>query len=454
MVTNPRVGRGLGLSLGFCVLASGAVAAAAVPSTPQQQHVPLGQAVDLETGLTIGAVGANVTFRATLRDHATAAPLAGQTITFKVAGALAGTATTDANGLATSPPFIVPNAFGIGDKPIESFFSPTGGYLGASSKNNLDVVKSATRVLCSAELSGYSANHPWQPTDGGTLSCELTRITDNAKLDGRMLHLKMNGSPLKDMTTVSGDIYTTFKVPNASMMTIDVGFDGDALYLPSVGIVKKKVQAAPTPVYIVLAIPPPVTHVGDTVVFTLYAGQKPPVGIGLPPAEPVAGMGLAVVFDSAYSGTSNIGNFGTVYTNSKGVATLTAKMQHAGVGSVRPFLEDEGNGYKYSWANFNNAHQSPFNVERSPLTLSVSGPASGQIGQSLPINVKAVAGSAAVSVPFTSNFGNGQTGTILNVPLTSTMGAGPQKIVVKVAESPDYYNAAASHSFTVAPSQN
>jgi len=97
---------------------------------------------DAVVGVTAasGEIGKTVALSASLRDAASNTPLAGRTITFKVSGAVAGTARTDSNGVA-SLAYLVPKGLSKGKNDVTAEFAEDGDYNAAAGTGTLNIIR-------------------------------------------------------------------------------------------------------------------------------------------------------------------------------------------------------------------------------------------------------------------------------------------------------------------------
>ena len=131
-----------------------------------------------------GAIGQTVPLSATLRRTGDNLVLYGGTLTFKVNGAVIGTAVTNSKGVATRS-YRIPDTLGLGNKTITVDYGGNTYYNPSSSKGALTVNKANT-TLTAPTISGHNGQ-------AVTLSATLKRATDGVVLYGGALTFKVDG---------------------------------------------------------------------------------------------------------------------------------------------------------------------------------------------------------------------------------------------------------------------
>lgn len=177
--------------------------------------------------------GSTVILSALLATSPGGAPLFGQTLTFKVAGATVGTSVTDALGSATLN-YTIPESLGTGNKTITVEYADNVNYYGSSASATLNVSNIGTS-LTTVKRSGWSIGATLTPP----LSATLLRTSDNAPLSGQLVTFKIAGSTIGTGTTdVNGVANAAYTIPESLGIgdkAITVEFAGSGPYSPSAG---------------------------------------------------------------------------------------------------------------------------------------------------------------------------------------------------------------------------
>jgi hypothetical protein len=221
-------------ALVVCVAAAGSTPAAGQaaprgPVSPSKKPTPIPialPATTLELANRGGAVGEKVSLSATLRTSRAGVAIQGHEVKFRVAGAPACSAKTNPQGVATCS-WTVPK-IPQGIAPFEAGFE--GDDVLGPSKAVAQFL--AAKALTKLVLGSTSYNAPSKGVQpGGTLSVHatLTRKTDGAKLDGRVLSFTVNGRGGGTATTVKGVASIQCAVPRSieGDAHLEVFFAGD-----------------------------------------------------------------------------------------------------------------------------------------------------------------------------------------------------------------------------------
>jgi hypothetical protein len=107
----------------------------------------------LSAPIASGRRGQSITLQATLRQTLDSAPLAGRTLTFRVNGAVVGTAVTNSAGTA-SLPYTVPLGLSLGNQTLRAEFDGDATY--AASFVNTTLTVSPVRVQGQVALEGIA----------------------------------------------------------------------------------------------------------------------------------------------------------------------------------------------------------------------------------------------------------------------------------------------------------
>ncbi|NUQ70429.1 MAG: Ig-like domain repeat protein, partial [Chthonomonadales bacterium] len=170
-----------------------------------------------------GPIGQTVTLSATLLCASDALPVSGRTVAFLVDGSAAGSAGTNASGIA-SVSYVIPVGPGPGSRTIQADFAGDAVYTSSTDTDTLTVQKADTTLAVSAAAGAFN--------DTVTLSAVLSRTTDGALLAGKLVAFSVEGTGVGDGTTDgSGSASVTYTIPEAQgrgSKTIGAAFAGDA----------------------------------------------------------------------------------------------------------------------------------------------------------------------------------------------------------------------------------
>jgi hypothetical protein len=188
-----------------------------------------------------GALGQTLPLTATLRRASDGVVLYGGTLSFKVNGALVGTAVTSASGVATCS-YKIPDALGIGGKPLTVEFAGTDLYGASSGTGTITVTKANTSVTVPA-VTGVNGQTV-------ALKATLKRTTDGVVLYGGSLIFQVDGvlvgTATTDSTGVAGLNYTVPSAMSLGTHTITVTFAGTTRHNASTGTGALNVKASTT----------------------------------------------------------------------------------------------------------------------------------------------------------------------------------------------------------------
>ena len=175
-----------------------------------------------------GRIGQTVNFVATLTRNTDKAGVYGRTVVFKLAGNQAGTAITDASGVATFA-YKIDESIPVGNVILSAEFTQDSLYLASANvkKRSLTIFKANTK-LAAHSVAG-------KPGALVALSAILTRTTDKSTLAGKAVHFQIEGVDIGTATTdangIANQSYTIPATLAAGKYTITLIFDEDAFYL-------------------------------------------------------------------------------------------------------------------------------------------------------------------------------------------------------------------------------
>ncbi|GIV18547.1 MAG: hypothetical protein KatS3mg023_0298 [Armatimonadota bacterium] len=175
-----------------------------------------------------GTIGQYATLTATLRRVVDNAPVSGKSISFVVDGNSAGSATTNASGVATRS-WIVTSGV-LGNCPMSASFAGDLMYHGTS--DTATFRRYANTTVDVSNVSGVRG-------ETVTLNAKLTRTHDGALIVGRTLRFKVDGNPIGSAVTNSSAVATVpYTIPAGASLgdhVIEVNFAGDDPLNPSSG---------------------------------------------------------------------------------------------------------------------------------------------------------------------------------------------------------------------------
>jgi len=244
-----------------------------------------------------GGIGQTVQLAARLT--ALGAGVAGKTITFRVHGADAGQAVTDASGWALLP-YVVPEDGGVGNRLVEASFAGDGSFAASDAAGALSVKRTDTKLFM-LERSASSG-------DVCFLKGYLYRSTDRGWIGGRSLAFSVDGSQVGTaVTDAEGRAVLSYMVPEGlapGPRPIGVSWAGDADYYSSSTSSTLTVTKGSLYIWV---LQPRMASVGGAVYLRAYVRSWP--GLNWKP-------GLPIVF--SVEGTQ----VGTDITNADGRASV------------------------------------------------------------------------------------------------------------------------------------
>jgi hypothetical protein len=418
---------------------------------------PLKTPTELKAHPMIGAIGDTVPIKATLKLRTDGTPVPNHTVRFKVGGQSIGTDKTDAKGEARVS-YKVPNQ--MGQRPIEAEFAGTQVCTAAKDDATFSPIKSSSKMTLEL-LNPNQILH-----EGNTLSVKgrIVRITDQDGLDGREIQTTVAGQAITphQATSASGSFSLTYKIPGnfgAKTATVEARFDGDALYLPTVASISFTVHPPVQKAYLLWGSAK--GKVGETVEVTAILSKSNP---------PVPGMngidGKSVRFwrerDARWAAphvpAKTLGSDGT---NSLGVAKLQFKIEDKPMGYSIYAHVDGVQGILDVEKLYNSSGN--LTVEKAPVQVSIVGPSSAKIGDSLAMKVKVTRttdGAAAKDVAVTGSgipYGsktNAQGEVAFTYQVGGGGGIGPRTLSVQAQANDWYLAGSGSKTIQVGPKTN
>ena len=295
-------------------------------------------AIDRRQRVRVGGPGL-LTLQATLLLKAGGAGLAGETVSFQVAGKAAGSGTTNSSGVA-SVSYTIPAGL-VGSQTITATFAGDGTTLNSSQASGTLTVSKAGTVLTVPNVSG-------SPGQAVTLKATLALSAGGAGVANEPISFQVAGNAAGSGTTNSSGVASvSYTIPAGASGSeaIAATFSGDASYNTSQGSGTLTVSKVTT----TLTVANVSGAVGQTA--TLKATLSPAVSgktISFQVAGKAAGSGTtnssgaATVFYKIATGTVGsqgiAATFGgdTTYNTSQGSGTLTVSKEGTvlGVGYV------------------------------------------------------------------------------------------------------------------------
>jgi hypothetical protein len=417
------------------------------PAAGPPQLAALKTATELKTDGKIGLIGQTLNLTATLKPKADGKPVHAHTVRFRVDGALVGTDKTDGKGVAKVS-YKVPNQFGA--KKIEAEFA--GNQICAAAKDDatLGTLKASTKIT--AKL--LNPNEPLREGSTFHATGNIVRTSDQDGLDGREILASIGGKEIfRAATNPAGHFYVPYKVPagfGAKSSKVELRFEGDPLYVPTVAEVA-------------FTVLPPLKDA-----FLRWSGAEGKVGENATlsamlstsnvwmPNTGIAGKSVRfwLVKDENHSIT-----LGTGVTNGQGVAKVQFKIDalpklyqiRAHVDGVLGELDVE--------KLYNQSGN--LQVNKAPVTLTVSGPGSAKIGDTITVTVKVLRATDNAPVKLVEVSVQNLTkktddaGTVsINYPINAAEGTGPRQLAVKALGAAYTLEGSASKTIQVGAKTN
>ncbi len=425
--------------------------AVAQPATPpvvsaQPQNVQFRKPTDLASKGMIGAVGDTVPLKATLTSKQGGTPLAGKTITFKVAGQNAGSATTGPTGEAKLD-YKVPNDPPPGAHPMEARFAGDTEWGASSVSANFGVFKASTKITFDAPPSGVN--------EGETANVwgKLTRITDGAGIHGREISMTVNGKSAGKVTTSNGGFTFAYPVPKPfpSKATVQAQFEGDVLYAATAANTEFSVKGPVKPA--VLIWEGAKGKLGETV--TLKARlTEAPLGIG----KGIEGIVVRFWMDRGPRwGPPHVPQINLCQgtTNSAGSASCSVKL-NAPVLSYTAYAHADVDTNVW---NVTKLSDPVIDLDKASVHLALTGPSTAHIGQSISLKARLtrttdgspIKGVTVSLPPGKTTDDNGEAAFSFAVP---SGGTGPRPFKVKFLGNDNYNPGEGSVTINVTPATN
>ena len=175
-----------------------------------------------------GTIGQPATLTATLRRVADNAPLSGKSISFVVDGDSAGSASTNASGVATRSWVVTVGV--LGNRTMSASFAGDSAYHDTS--DTATFRRYANTAVTVSNVSGVRG-------ETVALKAKIIRTHDGAAIAGRTLSFKVDGNPVGSaVTNTSGVATTSYAIPADAALgehLIKVVFAGDDPLNPSSG---------------------------------------------------------------------------------------------------------------------------------------------------------------------------------------------------------------------------
>lgn len=193
-----------------------------------------------------GLYGKTLSFSARLRRITDKQGVANQTIIFKIDGAEAGKATTDADG-RTLLSYALRDNITVGSHALTAEFAGTAQYNSSTSGATLVVNRTDSSVTVLARSGAYGKTVSFTGT--------LKRATDGAKLANQTLSFSIDGAAIgQTVTDAKGNATLVYAIPESLSLgshTLAVQFAGTAQYAPSASSAPFTVSKADT--FIIMA---------------------------------------------------------------------------------------------------------------------------------------------------------------------------------------------------------
>jgi len=426
------------------------------PVSPSKKPTPIPiilPATTLELANRGGAVGEKVSLSATLRTSAAGVAIQGHEVKFRVAGASACGAKTNPQGVATCS-WTVPK-ISEGTAPFEARFE--GDDVLGPSKVVAQFL--AAKAITKLVLGSTWSNAPSKGVQpGGTLfvHATLTRKTDGAKLDGRVLSFTVNGRAGGTATTVKGVASIQYAVPKSieGDAHLEAFFAGDDFSVGSSDEHSYPIWHVHHGHLNILTAES--GQVGETLRFAAQLTRREPASPHMSSPDGVEGQpvnftftywnGQAWVIGWTLSGVTDA--TGTAHASGRpqlACKTLSVRMAHDS-----DWLADEV--------------EMPVSMALARTRISVP-ERSGRIGQTVALKAHvthASTGAPRSGVSVTFDLGESPLGSkstdasgdaVLEVQLDSAYGVGTHTVHARIADDFGYYGGHGTAKLTVEPRQ-
>ncbi|RYG22560.1 hypothetical protein EON82_16725, partial [bacterium] len=356
------------------------------------------------------------------------APLAGRTVTFKIAAETVGTATTDEQGVATLGHKIEEGP--AGERAVEASFAGDDSYAPANDAATLEVLRAPTQVSVTS-LEARAG----QPI---SLRASLARAADGRSLADKSLEFLVDGAAVGTATTgADGSAEVPFPTAglSAGPHAVLVRFAEDDSCLGSEGsgtltlsvVVTQLDMASPTPVRI---------------------GESARLSATLTSQEgPLAGRTVSFKIGGAEVGAAT--------TDEHGAATLDHKVEEGPAGqlSVAASFDGEDGYAPVSDSDSLEVLRAPTEIAVSSLEAKVGAPVSLRAALSRTTDGKPLPGKSLEFLVDGNAVGSATTGAdgAAELPFdTSGLSAGPHTVLVRFAEDDSYLASEGAGTLTVA----
>lgn len=400
----------------------------------------------------IGSVGQSVSVRATLTEQPGAKLVSDHTVHFWLDTTYLGSARTNSQGLAQ----ISYTVESMTSRQITARYYGSDVCFASLGTGDLDMRKASAKLTLTTAPSAVLVGHEF------LLEGKLARIADNRPIDGREVVVALDGSPLPPLaTSTSGSFVWRWTPPSQTEGShgVVVKFSGDALY--TAASASHVFSVLPPPKQVWLKLQPVSGMVGEekVVVATLFSTRDstwrpgievPGVTVRVwrdrgrrfpPPQVDAKTLGSAV---TDFTGTARI-----TFTINDEPMTYDIHGQ-ADLDTARWFLDTS------EWILAN------LDVQKSPVTIAVTGPATARIGDSVMVAVVLKRTSDGAPLGGQSVFlqgagsrttmSNGAAG--FNLTIGAAGGTGPRTITATFAGTSRYLAGSGGMVVNVLPKVN
>jgi hypothetical protein len=420
---------------------TGVVGASFAGDTNHSSSTGTGDLRVSQAGSTLASVsgsasfGGTATLTAKLTSSVTGMPIAGETVTFTLDGASAGSATTGTDGIATVNNVATSDPVGTHTGVVGASFAGDTNYSSSTGTGDLTVSQAGTTL---ASVSGSASF-------GGTatLTAKLTSSVTGMPIAGETVTFTLDGASAGSATTGTDGVATVNNVATSDPVGTHTGvvgasFAGDTNYSSSTGTGDLTVSQAGT----TLASVSGSASFGGTA--TLTAKLTSSVT-----GMPIAGEMVSFTLDGASAGSATTGTDGVATVNN--VATSDPVGTHTGVVGASfagdtNYASSTGSGdltvsqAATTLASVSGTATGGFATLSATLTSSVTG--MGIAGETVSFMLDGVdAGSAVTDA-------NG-VATVMNVPTTDPPGTYVNVVVASFAGDTDYLTSTGSGDLTV-----
>jgi hypothetical protein len=174
---------------------------------------------------SFGGIGQTVTLSAALTLPGNNAPVAGESVQFNVGGAVAGTATTGADGTAKIN-YTIPAGAGAGVRSVTLAHSTSTSCTAATGAGTLTVSKA------NVAFSLYAASG----SVGQTVTLKSLMMSGGKAVIGKTVQFSVDGTPAGAGVSDASGVTCSYTIPaslGAGLHSVTVSFAGDAAYNPA-----------------------------------------------------------------------------------------------------------------------------------------------------------------------------------------------------------------------------